>query len=150
MPDELLRPTIGADVDISARPWRLMSQAYIAFFGGVVATTVIAVLNARRLGVPVKGQRLIALSGLGGLVLAAVALRLLTDEVSATSGTRVAIRVIAVLHYIGAAFEPEHMRTLANIAADALDDRPIPAPPDPEEISERAREWADKYGAWVE
>jgi hypothetical protein len=60
------------------------------------------------------------------------------------------IRVIAVLHYIGAAFEPEHMRTLANIAADALDDRPIPAPPDPEEIAERAREWADKYGAWVE
>jgi hypothetical protein len=101
MPDELLRPTIGADVDISARPWRLMSQAYIAFFGGVVATTVIAVLNARRLGVPVKGQRLIALSGLGGLVLAAVALRLLTDEVSATSGTQVAIRVIAVLTCLG-------------------------------------------------
>jgi hypothetical protein len=101
MPDDLLRPTIGADVDLSARPWRLMSQAYVAFFGGVIATTVIALLNARRLGVPAQGQRLIALSGLGGLVLAAIALVLLTDEVTASSGTRVAIRIIAVLTCLG-------------------------------------------------
>ncbi|WP_020384736.1 hypothetical protein [Kribbella catacumbae] len=97
MPDELLRPTIGADVDMSARPWRLTSQAYVAFFGGVIATTVIATLNARRLGVPVSGRRLILLSGGAGLVLAAIALILLTDELTASSGTRVAIRVIAVL-----------------------------------------------------
>lgn len=97
MPDELLRPTIGADVDLSVRPWRLMSQAYVAFFGGVIAATVIAWLNARRLGVPVSGRRLILLSGLGGLVLAAVALVLLTDEVTASSGTRMAIRVVAVV-----------------------------------------------------
>ena len=37
MPDELLRPTIGAGVDMSVRPWRLMSQTYVAFFGGVIA-----------------------------------------------------------------------------------------------------------------
>lgn len=30
------------------------------------------------------------------------------------------IRLQAGLHYMGAAFEPEHMRTLANLAADAL------------------------------
>jgi hypothetical protein len=31
------------------------------------------------------------------------------------------IRATAGLHYFGAAFEPEHMRDLANVAADALD-----------------------------
>ncbi len=97
MSDELLRPTIGADLDMSARPWRLMSQAYVAFFGGVIATTVIATVNARRLGVPASGRRLILLSGGIGLVLAAISLVLLTDELTASSGTRVAIRVIAVL-----------------------------------------------------
>ncbi|WBQ01869.1 hypothetical protein [Kribbella sp. CA-293567] len=97
MPDDLLRPTIGADVDMTTRPWRLMSQAYVAFFGGVIATTVVALFNARRLGVPAQGQRLIALSGLGGLVLAAIAMVMLTDELTASSGTRLAIRIIAVL-----------------------------------------------------
>lgn len=33
------------------------------------------------------------------------------------------IRMVAGLHYFGEAFEPEHMRALGNIAADALDDR---------------------------
>lgn len=97
MSDELLRPTIGADIDLSARPWRLMSQAYVAFFGGVIATTVIAVLNARRLGVPVNGRRQLLLSGGVGLVLAAAAIVLLTDELTASSGTRLVIRVVAVL-----------------------------------------------------
>jgi len=97
MSDELLRPTIGADIDLSTRPWRLMSQAYVAFFGGVIATTVIATVNARRLGVPASGRRLILLAGGIGLVLAAISLVLLTDELTASSGTRVAIRVIAVL-----------------------------------------------------
>jgi hypothetical protein len=31
------------------------------------------------------------------------------------------IRTIAGLHYFGGAFNPEHMRTLANLAADGLD-----------------------------
>jgi hypothetical protein len=94
MPDELLRPTIGAGVDMSARPWRLMSQTYIAFFGGVIATTVIAFLNARRLGVRPDKRRLILAVGAAGLVLAAVMIRLpATDD---SSGLRVGIRVVAV------------------------------------------------------
>jgi hypothetical protein len=40
------------------------------------------------------------------------------------------IRHLAGLHYLGDAFEPEHMRTLANIAADALG----PPPPDGEDV----------------
>lgn len=60
------------------------------------------------------------------------------------------IRRVAMLHYIGGAFEPEHMRTLVNIAADALEDRRIPEPLDREEIQRKATEWAEEYGAWVE
>ena len=96
MPDELLRPTIGADVDLSVRPWRLMSQAYVAFFGGVIATTLIAYLNAKRLGVEASKRRLVLIGGGVGLVLAAVAFTLLTNSSEITSGVRVAIRVIAV------------------------------------------------------
>jgi hypothetical protein len=96
MPDELLRPTIGADVDLSVRPWRLMPQAYVAFFGGVIATTVIAFLNARRLGVVASKRRLILALGAVGLVVAAVVLTFLTDDTSTSSGIRVAIRVVAV------------------------------------------------------
>ena len=94
MPDELLRPTIGAGVDLSTRPWRLMSQTYVAFFGGVIATTVIALLNARRLGVTPDKRRLILAAGTAGLGLAAVMVRLLATDDS--SGLRVAIRVVAV------------------------------------------------------
>jgi hypothetical protein len=97
MPDELLRPTIGAGVDMSARPWRLMSQTYVAFFGGVIASTVIAFLNARRLGVPTDKRRLILLIGAVGLVLAAVVITLLADDTSTSSGIRVAVRLVAVV-----------------------------------------------------
>jgi hypothetical protein len=36
------------------------------------------------------------------------------------------IRTVAGLHYFGGAFNPEHMRTLANLAANALDGRDLP------------------------
>lgn len=72
MPDELLRPTIGAPVDLSVRPWRLMSQTYVAFFGGVIAATTIAFLNARRLGVDAAKRRLILLTGAVGLLVSIV------------------------------------------------------------------------------
>jgi hypothetical protein len=94
MPDELLRPTIGAGVDMSARPWRLTSQTYVAFFGGVIATTVIAFLNAGRLGTGPDKRRLILAVGAAGMVLSAVVIRLLATGDS--SGLRVAIRVVAV------------------------------------------------------
>jgi hypothetical protein len=96
MPDELLRPTIGAGVDLSVRPWRLMSQTYVAFFGGVISATVIAFLNARRLGVAPDKRRLILLVGGIGLLLAAVVISLLTTDSTTSAGIRVAIRVVAV------------------------------------------------------
>ena len=97
MPDELLRPTIGAGVDMSVRPWRLMSQTYVAFFGGVIASTVIAFLNARRLGVDAAKRRLILLAGVVGLAAVVVVFMLLPGDGDATSGLRVGTRVVAVL-----------------------------------------------------
>ncbi len=59
------------------------------------------------------------------------------------------LRFIAGLHYMGGAFEPEHMRDLANIAADALADTEIPPMPDPEAVKTKVRKWAEEYSAFV-
>jgi hypothetical protein len=60
------------------------------------------------------------------------------------------IHHIAALHYMGGAFEPKHMRDLANIAADALDPTIRKELPDYEarmaKARERAREMADALG----
>jgi hypothetical protein len=57
------------------------------------------------------------------------------------------IRTIAGMHYFGDAFNPEHMRNLANLAADALDGKNIP---DFEErmaaAKAQARDMADALG----
>jgi hypothetical protein len=97
MPDELLRPTIAAGVDLKVRPWRLMSQTYVAFFGGVIASTVITFLNARRLGVDAAKRRLILFTGAVGLVAVIAVFALLNADDDVTSGFRVAVRVVAVL-----------------------------------------------------
>jgi hypothetical protein len=100
MPDELLRPTIGAGVDLSVRPWRLMSQTYVAFFGGVIASTVIASFNARRLGVDAAKRRLIIVTGAIGLVMALAVFilleRLLGADDPYSAVPNVAATVIAV------------------------------------------------------
>ena len=97
MPDDLLRPTIGAGVDLSVRPWRLMSQTYVAFFGGVIASTTIAYLNARRLGVDAAKRRLILLIGAAGLVVVIALFSFLNGGDDLTSGLRVGVRVVAVV-----------------------------------------------------
>jgi len=57
------------------------------------------------------------------------------------------IRTIAGMHYFGDAFDPEHMRALANLAANALAGKDVP---DFEERmaegKRRAREMADALG----
>jgi hypothetical protein len=57
------------------------------------------------------------------------------------------IRTIAGMHYFGDAFNPEHMRALANLAANALGGKDVP---DFEErmaaSKRRAREMADALG----
>ena len=59
------------------------------------------------------------------------------------------IRLIAGMHYFGGAFEPEHMRGIANIAADALTGkRDLPDFDESMARSEKkARKWADQLQA---
>ena len=57
------------------------------------------------------------------------------------------IRTMAGLHYFGDAFNPEHMRALASIAADALGGKDLPDFEDRmAEGKQRAREMADALG----
>jgi hypothetical protein len=65
--DELLQPTIRSASRSGPAPWDPRSQLYVAFFGGVIALTAIAVVNGRRLGIPSYRIRLILLAGLAGL-----------------------------------------------------------------------------------
>lgn len=52
------------------------------------------------------------------------------------------IRAVAGMHYFGGAFEPEHMRSLANLAARALNGDDLP---DFEESTVKARKKAAKW-----
>jgi len=97
MPDDLLRPTISSRVDPSVRPWPLVSQTYVAFFGGVIASTIVTFVNARRLGVDAAKRRLILLTGIVGLVGVVVVFTLLDGPSAATSTLRVSTRLVAVL-----------------------------------------------------
>lgn len=53
------------------------------------------------------------------------------------------IQASAGLHYFGGAFDPEHMRDIGNMAADALSGRRDL--PDYEEKMEKSREWAHEF-----
>jgi len=97
--DELLRPTVAESAPKGPLPWRVSSQFWVAFFGGIPAVTAIAFLNARRLGAPARKQRWILLAG---LVAVSVFLALFTWLRSLEDGRsmlRIAGRVVAVLLY---------------------------------------------------
>lgn len=69
--NDLLRPSLEDRTLPPAgreRPWRLGSQVYVAFFGGPVAVTGIALLNAGRLRLRSTTSVLIAVCGLAGLI----------------------------------------------------------------------------------
>lgn len=57
------------------------------------------------------------------------------------------IRLIAFGHYSGGAFDPEHMRDIANLAANVLNGKELP---DFEESAAKARKkaakWAERFG----
>lgn len=62
--DDLLRPTVANSVRKGPLPWRVSSQFWVAFFGGIPAVTAIAFLNARRLGASARRQQWILLAGI--------------------------------------------------------------------------------------
>lgn len=67
----------------------------------------------------------------------------LYDRISDLENALKWIHYIAALHYMGAAFQPVHMKTLANLAADALNGEQV-ALPNYEQAMERAKEGAEE------
>ncbi|WP_319463317.1 hypothetical protein [Micromonospora sp. RTP1Z1] len=69
MADDLLAPTITPAAYAERRPpWRPGSLIYPAVFGGALAATVLALVNARRLRLPTGATLAIVGTGLAALV----------------------------------------------------------------------------------
>ncbi|WP_433248719.1 hypothetical protein ACQPYK_01040 [Streptosporangium sp. CA-135522] len=90
-----------------ARPWRLQSQGYVALFGGCIAVTAIALINATRLGVPMKGRAFIACTGLVGL---ALVLAMILNGVSPAAYTPLAMLPAVVVHIVQAGVQKPYDR----------------------------------------
>ncbi len=101
---DLLTPSLGghgpADARGGPRPWRLGSQVYVAFFGGVIAVTAIAFLNALRLNADRRRRIAILAAGAAGLAACIVFAALYGDEVDG-SGLRLGTRAISLVAFGG-------------------------------------------------
>ena len=94
--DDLLTPSIAPATSTGPAPWRVSSQFWVYFFGGILAGGVIAYLNCIRLGVGDRERWIVVGSTAVGLVATLVAAAAIpTDE--STSSVRLASRVIAVV-----------------------------------------------------
>ena len=61
------------------------------------------------------------------------------------------VRHVAGLHYFGGAFDPEHMRDLANLATAALQDKDLPDYDEAmAEGRQKAAEWATLFAAMAD
>jgi hypothetical protein len=98
--DELLQPTV-APAEKRRLPWRVSSQFWVAFFGGIPAVTVIAFLNARRLGSTARKQQWIVVAGIvAAAVFVALFLWMRTMDPGSRSMGRIAGRALAVVLYL--------------------------------------------------
>jgi hypothetical protein len=98
--DELLQPSV-APAEKRRLPWRVSSQFWVAFFGGIPAVTVIAFLNARRLGASARKQQWIVLAGLAAAVaFAGLFAWMQTMDAGSRSMGRLAGRVLAIVLYL--------------------------------------------------
>jgi len=87
------------------QPWRLQSQIWIAFFGGVIPFTLIAYLNAKRLELPKhRLQQIVGLGVIGFITVIGVDYLFgITDDMSvrqATTSMRLTGRAVALLMYV--------------------------------------------------
>ena len=80
------------------KPWRLSSQFWVAFFGGPLATAVIAHQNAARLALDERRRMLLIGVGVAGLVLAVV-LAVVLDRFDTGAGPRFANQAAGVICY---------------------------------------------------
>lgn len=95
--DDLFSPTVRA-APTGPSPWRVPSQFWVFFFGGVLAGAVIAYANGARLGLGAGYRRLVVAWGALGLLAAVIVAALIPDDAS-DSSVRLASRVAAVLAY---------------------------------------------------
>jgi hypothetical protein len=69
--EELFTPTLQQYYNPSAsmkkRAWRLRSQFWVAFFGGVLPCVVISLINGRRLNLPARQLRWMIVLGIIGI-----------------------------------------------------------------------------------
>jgi hypothetical protein len=99
--DDLFAPSLQGEARVEPltkgeRPWELTSQFYVAFFGGALAVTAIAWLNAKRLRAGEETERwILILGGLG--VVASVVVSYVLYGSDFRSATRLGYRVVAVL-----------------------------------------------------
>jgi len=97
----LISPTLQdhAPPRTADSPWALGSQVYVAFFGGALAVTAIALVNARRLGLPKKSRVAIGATG-GAAFVASIAVAALLfsggGDGDAPSGLRVAVQLVGI------------------------------------------------------
>lgn len=100
--EDLLRPTLQEHLPrTGVRPWRLGSQVYVAFFGGVLAVTAIAFLNAGMLHTPARVRAGILAFGAAGLTAVIVLAAVLLGGDDVPSGARTALTFVGVLAWGG-------------------------------------------------
>jgi hypothetical protein len=96
--DDLLRPSLQdvRNLPAGGRPWRLSSQFYVAFFGGALAVTALAWLNAVRLGATRDTRRWILVTGTVGVVVSIVVSYIFFGD-DYGSAARIGYRVVGVV-----------------------------------------------------
>ena len=98
--DELLRPTVAPEVPKGRLPWRVSSQFWVAFFGGIPAVTGIAFFNARRLGASARKQQWIVAAGLAATAAFVALYAWLRGTDDAPRTMRIVGRVLAVALFL--------------------------------------------------
>jgi hypothetical protein len=81
-------------------PWRVSSQFWVAFFGGVPAVTAIAFLNARRLGATGRKQGWILLAAVAAVFVYVALFAAMRAMDGAPQLMRIAGRAVAVALYL--------------------------------------------------
>jgi hypothetical protein len=83
------------------QPWRLGSQVYVAFFGGVLAVTAIALINAGLLRAPGRVRAGILACGAAGLAVVVLLASLLLSGDDVPEGARTALTLVGVAAWGG-------------------------------------------------
>ena len=103
--EDLFTPTLQEHVPRHERtalqPWRLGSQVYVAFFGGVLAVTAIALINAGLLRAPGRVRAGILACGAAGLAVVVLVASLLLSGDDVPDGARTALILVGVAAWGG-------------------------------------------------